>query len=196
MKVSSSDYIKSYISVRDIEGNSYPAIAFIGRSNVGKSSLINHLLNRKNLVKTSSTPGKTQLINFFLINQGIHFVDLPGYGYANVPIDIKNNWQRMITDFLLGYKNLKLIIQLTDIRHPPSQHDIEFQKFLKINRLPNLLIANKCDKLKKTHINKALSIIKKSLDLSSSPIPHSALKKVGKTEIWNIIDYYLNDPGN
>ena len=180
MKVSSSEYIKSYLTVQDIECQNYPAIAFIGRSNVGKSSLINHLLNRKNLVKTSSTPGKTQLINFFLINNSIHFVDLPGYGYANVPVDVKRSWQRMIMDFLLNYKNLKLIIQLTDIRHPPSQHDIEFQQFLKLNQSPNLIVANKCDKVKKARLHQALVNIKKSLNLDSSPIPHSAPKKLEK----------------
>lgn len=193
MKVSSSDYVKSYISVQDIESQNYPAIAFIGRSNVGKSSLINHLLNRKNLVKTSSTPGKTQLINFFLINNSCHFVDLPGYGYANVPVAVKRSWQQMIMDFLLNYNKLKLIIQLTDIRHPPSQHDIEFQKFLKFNQLPTLTIANKCDKLKKSRLQQALANTKKTLDLDNSPIPHSALKKIGKTDIWNCIDDHLRD---
>lgn len=196
MRVTSSEYIRSYKHIQNVERSDLPAVAFVGRSNVGKSSLINHLLNRKNLVKTSSTPGKTQLINFFLINHTIHFVDLPGYGYANVPVEIKQNWQIMIQDFLLNYTNLKLIVQLIDIRHEPSQHDIEFQQFLKINRLPNCVIANKSDKQKKSQLKKSLIQIKNYLELDHSPIPHSALKKSGKAEIWQTIDRFLSNSGS
>jgi len=195
MKITSSEYVKSYKRIQDIDKSDFPAVAFIGRSNVGKSSLINHLLNRKRLVKTSSTPGKTQLINFFLINKVIHFVDLPGYGYANVPFEIKQSWQTMIEEFLLNYSNLKLVIQLTDIRHNPSKHDIEFQKFLKIYQLPNQVIANKSDKLKKSQQKKALVKVKKDLELEAVPIAHSAFKKIGKPEIWQIIDGYLSSSG-
>ncbi len=191
MKVTSAEYIKSFVKIRDLDVQVLPSIAFIGRSNVGKSSLINHLLNRKKLVKTSSTPGKTQLINYFLINKSFYFVDLPGYGFANVPVDVKSSWMKMIYDFLEHCPDLRLIVQLVDIRHKPSKEDIEFQKLLKVNQHPFLVVANKADKLKKNAIPKAIKEIKFVLGLDFPPTIHSAPKKTGGQEIWQTINSYL-----
>ena len=193
MKVTSSEYVKSLLSIRDFDLPVLPAVAFIGRSNVGKSSLINHLLNRKKLVKTSSTPGKTQLLNYFLINRSFYFVDLPGYGFANVPVKVKNSWQKMIHDFIHFCPDLKLIIQLVDIRHKPGSGDIAFQEILEKNSLPYLVVANKTDKIKKNQVARAIKEIKNSLNLHQAPKLHSALKKTGKEEIWHTIVKYLSE---
>jgi len=191
MKIVSADYIKSFTRMRDVNLEPLPAIAFIGRSNVGKSSLINSLLSRKKLVKTSSTPGKTQLINYFFINKEFYFIDLPGYGFAKVPIVIKNQWQKMITDFLALCPNLRLIVQLVDSRHKPTSEDLTFQKRVQNKGTPCLVVANKVDKLKKNQIPKAKKEIKQMLGLSSHPILHSAPHKLGRSEIWEVLNQNL-----
>ena len=187
VKIVSAEYIKSFTRVQELDLEALPAIAFIGRSNVGKSSLINSLLNRKKLVKTSSTPGKTQLINYFLINGQFYFIDLPGYGFAKVPADVKNQWQKMITDFLVHCPNLRMIVQLVDIRHKPSSEDKAFQYLVKDTEIPCLVVANKEDKLKKNQIGKAKKEIRQVLDLNAAPLTHSALKKTGRVEIWKVL---------
>ncbi len=191
MKVTSSEYVKSFVSIHNFDLEELPSIAFIGRSNVGKSSLINNLLNRKKLVKTSSTPGKTQLLNYFLINKSCFFVDLPGYGFASVPDAVKGSWLKMIQDYLHYCPNLRLIVQLVDIRHRPSKDDIEFQNLLKINKMPYIVVANKLDKIKKNQMIKSTKEIMKVLELTKRPLVHSALNKKGKEEIWKAIDRYL-----
>ena len=187
MIIKSAEYVKSLPDIKQLDIPPLPGIAFVGRSNVGKSSLINHLLNRRNLVKTSSTPGKTQLINFFIINKEFYFIDLPGYGFANVPAKVKNSWIEMIQSFLFSYSNLKTIVQLVDIRHKPSSDDIAFQKMLQAGNLDYTIIANKVDKVKKNQVPKALKTIQQTLSVSQKPILHSALKKIGKVEIWNVL---------
>jgi GTP-binding protein len=187
IKIISAEYIKSFTRVQELDLEALAAIAFIGRSNVGKSSLINSLLNRKKLVKTSSTPGNTQLINYFLINRQFYFIDLPGYGFAKVPIEVKHRWQRMISDFLLHCPNLRMIVQLVDIRHKPSGEDIAFQHLVKDTEIPCLVVANKADKLKKSQVGKAKKDIKQQLNLGLAPLTHSALKKTGRAEIWDMI---------
>jgi GTP-binding protein len=187
MIIKSAEYVKSLPDIKQLDIPPLPGIAFVGRSNVGKSSLINHLLNRRNLVKTSSTPGKTQLINFFIINKEFYFIDLPGYGFANVPVKVKNSWMEMIQSFLFSYSNLKTIVQLIDIRHKPSSDDVAFQKMLQAGNLDNTIIANKVDKVKKNQVPKALKTIQQTLSVSQKPILHSALKKIGKVEIWNVL---------
>jgi GTP-binding protein len=187
MIIKSAEYVKSLPDIKQLDIPPLPGIAFVGRSNVGKSSLINHLLNRRNLVKTSSTPGKTQLINFFIINKEFYFIDLPGYGFANVPAKVKNSWIEMIQSFLFSYSNLKTIVQLVDIRHKPSSDDIAFQKMLQAGNLDYTIIANKVDKVKKNQVPKALKIIQQTLSISQKPILHSSLKKIGKVEIWNVL---------
>ncbi|MBT4286659.1 MAG: YihA family ribosome biogenesis GTP-binding protein [Deltaproteobacteria bacterium] len=191
MIIKSAEYVKSLPDIKQLDIAPLPGIAFVGRSNVGKSSLINHLLNRKNLVKTSSTPGKTQLINFFIINSEFYFIDLPGYGFANVPVKVKQSWMDMIQNFLFSYSNLKTIIQLVDIRHKPSNDDITFQKMLRAGNLDYLVVANKVDKVKKNQIPKTLKTIQQTLSIAQKPMLHSSLKKVGKTEIWSILNKKL-----
>ncbi len=185
--VKSAQYVKSFINIRDFDLEVMPSIAFIGRSNVGKSSLINSLLNRKKLVKTSSTPGKTQMINYFNINDRFYFIDLPGYGFAKVPVQVKANWMEMIEIFLQRCPDLKLIVQLVDIRHPPSKDDIAFQQLVRKTDRHYLVVANKTDKIKRGQVNKATNDIKKVLSLDHMPIPHSALKKTGQENIWRVI---------
>lgn len=191
MKVTSAEYLKSFPSINGLDLPELPVIAFIGRSNVGKSSLINHLLNRKKLVKTSSTPGKTQLLNYFLINQKFYFVDLPGYGFASVPVGVKNSWRTMINEFLFQCPRLKLVVQLLDLRHKPSQDDVTFNRLLVENELPSLVVANKSDKVKKSLLKKSQFIVKDSLGLSKPPLLHSALKRTGSGAIWEKIESAL-----
>ena len=179
MIVTSAEYLKSFPSINDFNLPELSAIAFIGRSNAGKSSLINHLLGRKKLVKTSSTPGKTQLINFFLINNAFYFVDLPGYGFAKVPAAVKTGWQAMIQDFLFQYPQLKLVVQLLDLRHTPTHEDREFNHLLSANQRPSLVIANKSDKVKKSGLKKSLTEMQSCLHLNEAPLLHSATKKTG-----------------
>ncbi|MFH2132218.1 MAG: ribosome biogenesis GTP-binding protein YihA/YsxC [bacterium] len=191
MIITSAEYIKSFPSISSFDIPELPAIAFVGRSNVGKSSLINHLLNRRKLVKTSSSPGKTQLLNFFLINSSFYFVDLPGYGFANVPVRVKAGWLAMMQDFLCQYPNLKLVVQLLDIRHIPTQDDLEFNRLLSANDCEMLLVANKSDKVKKSGIKKSLTEIMSRLNLNTPPLLHSSLKKTGREAIWRMIDDHL-----
>ncbi len=193
MKILSVDYCKSYKSIRYFDLSEKPVIAFIGRSNVGKSSLINHLVNRKKLVKTSSNPGKTQMLNYFLVNEVAYFVDLPGYGFANVPKNVKNSWQEMINDFIWQCPQLVLIFQLVDARHKPSKEDIEFQSLLKLCKVPNMVIANKVDKLKKSQKVKSLKLINETLSLQNKAIGHSAQKKIGRSQILDVLEKYLNN---
>jgi GTP-binding protein len=193
MKILSAEYCTSYKSIRDFNLEEKPSVAFIGRSNVGKSSLINHLLNRKKLVKTSSNPGKTQLLNYFLINENCYFIDLPGYGFANVPQKIKKSWQEMIDTFIWQAPQLVLVVQLVDLRHKPSREDIKFQKLLKACSISNLVIANKADKLKKNQLIKSLKIVSEALLLEQKPLLHSALKKTGRSEILTAIQKQLDN---
>ncbi len=194
MIITSAEYIKSFPSIKGFDLPEMPAIGFIGRSNAGKSSLINHLLNRRKLVKTSSTPGKTQLLNFFLINKAFYFVDLPGYGFANVPVSVKTSWQAMIQDFLCLYPNLKLTVQLLDLRHNPTREDLEFNQLLSDNSWPSLVIANKSDKVKKNSLKKSLIVMQSCLHLNKPPLMHSALKKTGKELIWvKILEHLQRD---
>ena len=193
MKIISAEYIKSFTSVRNNDLPTLPAIAFSGRSNVGKSSLINHLLLRRKLVKTSGTPGKTQLINIFLINSSFYFIDLPGYGFANVPLRVKEDWKQMINDFLFDWPNLRATVQLVDIRHRPSQLDLDFKDLIKKAKQSHIVVANKSDKLNKKGISKQLKEIKDLLGLQKPPLLHSTLQKTGREEIWTEINAYLNN---
>lgn len=191
MKIKSVKYIKSLPNISFFDMPPLPAISFIGRSNVGKSSLINNLINRKNLVKTSSTPGKTQLLNYFLVNEEFYFVDLPGYGFAKVPDKVRRDWNMMVKEYLLQDNFLKLTVHLIDIRHKPTNQDLAFQEFLSQNSLPSLLIANKSDKLNKNQQAKSVKEIKQAMNLSTPPLPHSVKDTKGKEEIWKRIEEAL-----
>ncbi len=165
-------------------------IAFAGKSNVGKSSLINGLLNRKALARTSSQPGKTQTINFYKINNEFYFVDLPGYGYAKVSASEREKWGKMIENYLHTSKKLVLVFLLVDIRHEPSANDKMMYDWILHNGFTPVIIATKLDKIKRSQLQKNLKIIRTKLDMSKEDMifPYSALSKQGRDEILDYIE--------
>ena len=170
--------------------NTLPEFAFAGKSNVGKSSLINALMNRKALARTSSQPGKTQTINFYNINGDLYYVDLPGYGYAKVPQSEKVKWGKMIERYLHTSQTLKAVFLLIDIRHDPSANDKLMYDWIVNNGYNPIIIATKLDKLKRSQVQKNIKAIKDGLKLrpGSKIIPFSAETKQGKDEIWALMD--------
>lgn len=167
-----------------------PEVAFAGKSNVGKSSLINGLMNRKSLARTSAQPGKTQTINFYNINECIYLVDLPGYGYAKVAQSEKEKWGKMIENYLHASKDLKAVFLLIDIRHEPSANDKMMYDWIIHNGYEPIIIATKLDKLKRSQVQKNVKMIKEGLKLRSGStiIPFSSVTKQGREEIWALID--------
>lgn len=191
--------IRSELEAVTVRPNQYPdasldEIAFVGRSNVGKSSLLNLLTNRKSLARVSGNPGKTRTINFYLINDAFRFVDLPGYGYAKVSKSITADWDRMMDDFFKQRKNLKRVVQLVDIRHEPSKLDVQMYEYLRSYGLDGLVCATKADKISGNQKQKNLSVIRKSLNLGKEDkiVPVSALKKTGHDVL---IDYIAEELG-
>ena len=168
-------------------------IAFAGKSNVGKSSLINALMNRKSFARTSAQPGKTQTINFYNIDEKLYFVDLPGYGYAKVSMEIRAKWGKLIEKYLINSKKLRIIFLLVDIRHEPSQNDVDMYNWILNYGFNPIIIATKLDKIKRSQIQKNTSIIRKKLNaVENTPIiPFSALTKQGRDEIWEFIEDYM-----
>lgn len=188
MKITSAEFVTSAWMPSDYPKDSLPEVVFAGRSNVGKSSLINALINRKKLVKTSSTPGKTQSINFFNINDGITFVDLPGYGYAKAPLELRKRWKHLVEDYLKTRETIKLVILILDVRRIPCREDIELIEWFDFYQVPRVIVLNKTDKLSKTKLKEQIELIKKSLPLKdNNPIPFSSVTKEGKEEIWRQI---------
>jgi GTP-binding protein len=175
--------------------NELPEIAFAGKSNVGKSSLINGLLNRKALARTSSSPGKTQTINFYNINREIYFVDLPGYGYAKVSQEIRNKWGKMIEKYLHTSKQLRIVFLLIDIRHAPGENDKIMYDWIVANGYDPVIIATKLDKIKRSQKDKNIKIIRETLGVGTETkiIPFSAETKQGKEEIWDFIQTAIAD---
>lgn len=167
-----------------------PEIAFAGKSNVGKSSLINGLLNRKSLARTSSQPGKTQTINYYNINHDLYFVDLPGYGYAQVSVEIRAKWGKMVERYLHTSKQLRLVFLLIDIRHEPSENDCIMYDWIVKNGYEPVIIATKLDKIKRSQIQKNLKIIRQKIQPVEGTIiiPFSAQTKQGKEEILQLIE--------
>ena len=172
-----------------------PEVAFAGKSNVGKSSLINGLMNRKSLARTSSQPGKTQTINFYNINTEMYLVDLPGYGYAKVPETEKRKWGKMIERYLHGSKQLRAVFLLIDIRHDPSANDKTMYEWIAYQGYEPVIIATKLDKLKKTQVKKHIDAIRKGLDLPQQTrvFPYSSTTRQGRDEIWEYIDSLVTD---
>lgn len=166
-----------------------PEVALAGRSNVGKSSFINTLLNRKNLARTSGKPGKTQLLNFFNIDDKLRLVDVPGYGYARVSKKEREKWGRMIEEYLTSRENLKAVVSLVDFRHEPSADDVQMYEFLKYYEIPVILVATKADKIPRGKWNKHESIIKKKLDfdLADTFIVFSSVTREGLEKSWDAI---------
>ena len=176
-----------------LPSNELPEIAFAGKSNVGKSSLINGLLNRKSLARTSAQPGKTQTINFYNVNKELYFVDLPGYGYAKVSVEIRAKWGKMIERYLHGSSQLKKVFLLVDIRHAPSENDCMMYDWIVDNGYEPVIICTKLDKIKRSQVQKNLKIIREKLNLvpGTTIIPFSAQTKQGRDEIWNLIESTL-----
>lgn len=170
-------------------------IAFAGRSNVGKSSLLNLLANRRDLAKVSSSPGKTRTINFYEINGEFRIVDLPGYGYAKVSRSVTENWGNMIESYLTGRKGLVKVIQLVDIRHEPSAHDIQMYEWIRHYGFDGIVVATKADKVSRNEMAKCLGVIRKTLRLSPEDkvIPVSALKRTGYEELMEELDRLLEE---
>ena len=178
--------------------NAFPEVAFAGKSNVGKSSLINGLLNRKSLARTSSQPGKTQTINFYKVNGDLYLVDLPGYGYAKVSNEIKAKWGRMIENYLHGSKQLKAVFLLVDIRHEPSANDKDMYQGIVAQGYEPVIIATKLDKIKRSQVQKQIKILKEGLKLlpGTQLIPFSAETKQGRDEIWDVICSFVEEPSD
>ena len=173
--------------------NLLPEFAFAGKSNVGKSSLINGLMNRKSYARTSSQPGKTQTINFYNINEQLYFVDLPGYGYAKVSMELRAKWGKMIERYLKKSQQLKLIFLLVDIRHEPSENDRDMYDWIVHNGFQPIVIATKLDKINRSQIAKQSKLIRTSLKMPKDGIliPFSAETKQGRDEIWQKIEELL-----
>jgi len=172
-----------------------PEIAFVGRSNVGKSSLINSLVLRRDLVKTSSTPGKTQVVNFFKINNAFNFVDLPGYGYAKAPKEIREKWGPMIEGYLSNRKELKAVVFILDIRHLPTGDDKKMKEWLDYYKIPVIYAATKADKIKPREIEYQIEKIKETLDLQEETtiLTFSAKTRMGREALWKRINGFIKD---
>ena len=170
--------------------NIHPEFAFAGKSNVGKSSLINVLMNRKSFARISSQPGKTQTINFYHINDALYYVDLPGYGYAKVSLEVKAKWGRMIENYLQKSPMLKLVFLLIDIRHEPSANDKTMYDWIVHNGYKPVIIATKLDKINRSQIQKHVKMVRMGLGMGKEDlvIPFSAETKQGREEIWDLIE--------
>ena len=187
MKITSADFLKSAFKESDWPRDLRPEIAFLGRSNVGKSSVINSLLGVRKLARTSSTPGRTQSLNFFTINDAFRFVDLPGFGYARVPRDIKSSWGEMVTSFLAKRRQLMLSIHLVDSRHEPTKQDLQLHEWLKLSAKPHLVVATKSDKLSNNELRKSLEHITRVLE-DDQVVAYSAKTGRGRDEVWRAIN--------
>ena len=192
MKIKSAGLLESAAGANQFPDLVMPEIAFAGRSNVGKSTLINSLLTRKKLVKTSSTPGKTRLINFFLINEIFCLVDLPGYGFAKVPAEMRESWRKLIETYLSRRDNLRGVVLIIDIRHGPTVQDRQLKSWLDFQQRPMLVVASKSDKLSRGKCASQLQKIKMDLELTQLPLPHSSLNKEGRGQIWKALDGWLS----
>lgn len=193
MKIISAQFIKSAVWPPQYPQAMLPEIAFAGRSNVGKSSLINTLVGRKDLAKTSNTPGRTQLINFFSINGAVSFVDLPGYGFAKVSKAMKKDWGDMIEAYLRGRQNLAVVIFILDIRRDPSDEDMDLRDWLTHFGIPHIFILTKTDKLSNNQATARKRVIERFFGIAGGikPILFSAKTQKGKDELWQVLDDLL-----
>ena len=192
MIIKSTEFIKSAAKPAHYPPADFPEIAFAGRSNVGKSSLINVLVNRKNLVRTSSTPGRTQLINFFAVNGQFSLVDLPGYGYARVPLAVKKEWGPMMETYLSTRPNLRGVVLIFDIRRTPVVQDRQMIDWLRSYDIPPLLVVTKCDKVSRNERVRQATVIADSLGVERGELTFfSTITREGKDEIWTRIERVL-----
>lgn len=193
MKVTSSDIVISAVKPEQYPSDPLPEFALAGRSNVGKSSFINKMINRKSLARTSSKPGKTQTLNFYIINDALHFVDVPGYGYAKVAKTERAAWGRMIETYFTTREQLRAAIQVVDLRHPPTKDDISMYEFLKHHQLPVIVIATKADKIPKGKWQKHLKITRETLGLEKEDelLLFSSETGEGKDQVWGVLQKYM-----
>ncbi|CDQ39414.1 MULTISPECIES: ribosome biogenesis GTP-binding protein YihA/YsxC [Virgibacillus] len=193
MKVTNAEIVISAVSEKQYPTDQLPEVALAGRSNVGKSSFINKLINRKNLARTSSKPGKTQTLNFYKINEAFYFVDVPGYGYAKVSKKERQKWGKMMETYFEKRSSLKAVLLITDVRHEPTNDDIQMYDYLKYYDLPVVVIATKLDKVPKSKRAKHLKRTKNLFDLEPEDIllPFSAETGEGKDEAWSILREYM-----
>lgn len=193
MKVTSSDIVISAVKPEQYPTAQIPEFALAGRSNVGKSSFINKMINRKNLARTSSKPGKTQTLNFYIINEALHFVDVPGYGYAKVSKSERDAWGRMIETYFTSREQLRAAILVVDLRHPPTKDDIAMYEFLKHYDLPRIVIATKADKIPKGKWQKHLKITRQTLNMGKEDelLLFSGETGEGKDQAWAVLKKYM-----
>lgn len=185
MKIISAEFLKSVYELQQLPGDARPEIAFAGRSNVGKSSFINTILGRKKLAQVSKSPGRTQSLNFYLVNGSVYFVDLPGYGYAKVPLDVKKKWKHLIEGYLSNRPALKAVVLLFDVRRTPKEEDLSFVDWLKMQSIPVLIILTKADKLSNNQCLAQLSTFSRLLSLEQKDIlAFSAVTGQGKESVW------------
>ncbi|MFE4714654.1 ribosome biogenesis GTP-binding protein YihA/YsxC [Paenibacillus sp. NPDC056722] len=193
MKVNNAEFIISAVGPDQYPDDALPEIALAGRSNVGKSSLINRMINRKNLARTSSTPGKTQHMNYYLVNENMYFVDFPGYGYAKVSKTQRATWGKMVEKYLAERDTLKLVLLVVDLRHPPTSNDKMMFDWLKHYDIPLCVVATKADKIPKTRWPKHVKIMKQELGVLPGDlfIPFSSEIGLGREELWALVAEYI-----
>ena len=198
MKITSARFVASLTDVKQLPTDGLPEIALVGRSNVGKSSLINKLCGKRNLAFISSTPGKTQALNYFLINESFYIVDLPGYGYARVPEHVKAGWSKLIENYLSNREQIKLVLHIVDARHEPTELDKMMAGWLDYFKIPYIIVIPKIDKIARSKISRQVEIIKNSfgkLKYCQDFITFSAITGVGKNELLSAIEKYITTPG-
>lgn len=194
MKITSAEFVNSVSDLDELPTAHLPEIVFIGRSNVGKSSLINKLCNKSKLAKTSSVPGRTRLLNYYLVNEEFYFVDLPGYGYAKVPEQIKTGWRKLVEEYISSRKNIKMVFELMDSRHDPTYLDQLMVNWLEYYEIPYSIVLTKADKISQNKMERQIyrtSKIVKNEDLCKDYIPFSAITGEGKILVMKLIDESL-----
>jgi GTP-binding protein len=198
-EIKSAEFVTSVFDLKQFKGRNLPEIAFAGRSNVGKSSMLNKIMGRKNLAKTSQTPGKTRSINYFLISNKAYFVDLPGYGYAKVSKKMREDWGQLMDEYFDSAKNLCGVIQLVDSRHEPTALDLQMHELLDSRGIYYMIVLTKADKLSTNQLIKSVKGAVKKFELPADlyPVPFSAIKGTGKKEVLTWIDWRItNCKGN
>jgi len=192
LDVKSTEFLKSATAPAHYPVSDLPEAAFAGRSNVGKSSLINTLVNRKSLVRTSRTPGRTQLVNFFSVNGQFVLADLPGYGFASVPLAVKRDWGPMIETYLETRENLRCVVLILDVRRVPSREDLLMFHWLRTYSIPTIPVINKCDKVSRNERARQTAIISRTLEVPTNEfVFFSSLSREGKEELWDRLESLL-----
>lgn len=192
MKIKSAEFVSSAVKAANYPTGELPEVALAGRSNVGKSSLLNRLVNRKGLARSSNTPGRTRLLNFFLVNGLFRLVDLPGYGYAKVPVGERESWRKMVEGYLETRENLRGVVLLVDSRHPPTAQDAQMYDWLRHQGVPAAVVATKADKLSRSRLLQSLKVIRATLPLAEGDqlVPFSAETGLGREELLKIIGHW------